>query len=97
MNGSITYFSECEVHHVVGCIETLLREGAQALEPTPAAHDAFNEEIDAENLQMAWGVSSVNTWYKNASGRTAQNWPFSLREYWQRTRQPDLQDFTLHR
>ncbi len=97
VNGSITYFSECEVHHVVGCIEALLREGAKALEPTQAAHDAFNEEVDAENLHMAWGVSSVNTWYKNATGRTAQNWPFSLREYWQRTRGPDLDDFTLHR
>ena len=28
VNGSITYFSECEVHHVVGCIEALLREDA---------------------------------------------------------------------
>ena len=65
VNGSITYFSECEVHHVVGCIEALLREGARALEPTQAAHDSFNEEVDAENLHMAWGVSSVNTWYKN--------------------------------
>ena len=45
-------------------------------------------EVDAENLRMAWGVSTVNTWYKNATGRTAQNWPFSLREYWQRTRDP---------
>ncbi|MET0904017.1 MAG: FAD-dependent oxidoreductase [Acidimicrobiales bacterium] len=97
VNGSITYFSECEVHHLIGCIEALLREGAKALEPTQAAHDAFNVEVDAENLHMAWGVSSVNTWYKNATGRTAQNWPFSLREYWQRTRQPDLDDFLLHR
>ena len=54
-------------------------------------------QVDAENLRMAWGVSSVNTWYKNATGRTAQNWPFSLREYWERTRAPDLEDFTLHR
>jgi 4-hydroxyacetophenone monooxygenase len=97
VNGSITYFSECEVHHVLGCVEALLREGAKALEPTDAAHDAFNEEVDAENLRMAWGVSSVNTWYKNATGRTAQNWPFSLREFWERTRQPNLEDFTLHR
>ncbi len=97
VNGSITYFSECEVHHVVGCLKALLDEGAKALEPTQAAHDAYNDEVDAENLQMAWGVATVNTWYRNAAGRTAQNWPFSLREYWQRTRQPDLDDFTLHR
>ena len=95
VNGSITYFSECEVHHVVGCIEALLREGARALEPTQEAHDAYNAEVDAENLHMAWGVASVNTWYRNATGRTAQNWPFSLREYWARTRAPDLEDFTV--
>ena len=91
VNGSITYFSECEVQHVVGCVEALLREGAKALEPTQEAHDAYNDEVDAENLQMAWGVATVS-WYKNATGRTAQNWPFSLREYWERTRVPDLDD-----
>ena len=77
--------------------EALLREGAKALEPTAAVHDAYNERVDAENLRMAWGVSTVNSWYRNATGRTAQNWPFSLLEYWQRTRRPDLDDFTVHR
>jgi 4-hydroxyacetophenone monooxygenase len=95
VNGSITYFSECEVHHVLGCVKALLESGARAIEPTQDAHDAFNEEVDAENLHMAWGVATVNSWYRNASGRTAQNWPFSLREYWERTREPDLADFTL--
>jgi 4-hydroxyacetophenone monooxygenase len=97
VNGSITYFSECEVHYVLGCVRALLDEGAKALEPRVDVHDAFNERIDAENLQMAWGVSTVNSWYKNAAGRTAQNWPFSLLEYWQRTRTPDLEDYHLLR
>ena len=95
VNGSITYFSECEVHYVVGCIRGLLETGARALDPRPEVHDAFNEEVDARNRRMAWGASSVNSWYKNATGRTAQNWPFSLLEYWQRTRQPDLDDYEL--
>ena len=95
VNGSITYFSECEVHYVVGCIRELLVRGARALEPTVEAHDAYNARVDAENLKMAWGVSSVSTWYKNATGRTAQNWPFSLLEYWQLTREPDLSQYDL--
>jgi 4-hydroxyacetophenone monooxygenase len=95
VNGSIIYFSECEVHYVVGCIRKLLETGAAALDPKPSVHDAYNEKIDAKNLQMAWGVSSVSTWYKNATGRTAQNWPFSLLEYWQQTREPDLDDFEV--
>ena len=34
----------------------------------------------------AWcGASStVNSWYKNANGRVAQNWPFPLLEFWKR-------------
>lgn len=95
VNGSITYFSECEVHYIVGCVRELLATGHRALDPKPEVHDAFNERVDAENLRMAWGVSSVNTWYKNATGRTAQNWPFSLLEYWQLTQRPDLSDFEL--
>ena len=93
VNGSITYFSECEVHYVVGCLREVLARGARALEPTQAAHDAYNARVDAQNLQMAWGVSTVNSWYKNATGRSAQNWPFSLLEYWQLTREPDPDDY----
>ena len=95
VNGSIIYFSECEVHYVVGCVRKLLETGAAAIDPKPEVHDAYNERIDAENLKMAWGVSSVSTWYKNATGRTAQNWPFSLLEYWQQTREPDLADYEV--
>jgi 4-hydroxyacetophenone monooxygenase len=95
VNGSIIYFSECEVHYVVGCVRKLLETGAAAIDPKPEVHDAYNEKIDAENLKMAWGVSSVSTWYKNATGRTAQNWPFSLLEYWQQTREPDLADYEV--
>jgi 4-hydroxyacetophenone monooxygenase len=96
VNGSITYFSECEAQYIVGCIRALLEKGAKALEPTVEVHDAFNARVDAENCKMAWGVSDVNSWYRNATGRSAQNWPFSLLEYWQLTRVPDLGDFVLH-
>ncbi len=95
VNGSITYFSECEVHYVTSCLRELLTHGIGAIDPRTDVHDAYNERIDAENLRMAWGVSSVNSWYKNATGRTAQNWPFTLLEYWQQTRQPDLDDYEL--
>ncbi len=95
VNGSITYFSECEVRYIVRCLRELLERDARALDPKPEAHDEHNRRVDAENLCMAWGVSSVNTWYKNALGRSAQNWPFSLLDYWQATREPNLDDYEL--
>jgi 4-hydroxyacetophenone monooxygenase len=94
-NGSITYFSECEVHYLVGCLRHLLESGSRAIDPKPEVHDAYNERVDAENKLMAWGASDVSSWYKNARGRTAQNWPFSLLEYWQLTREPNLDDYEV--
>jgi 4-hydroxyacetophenone monooxygenase len=93
VNGSIIYFSECEVQYVMGCLRALLENGHRALDCKRDVHDAYNERIDAANLEMVWGVSTVNSWYKNDKGRVAQNWPFNLIEYWQRTREPDPADY----
>jgi 4-hydroxyacetophenone monooxygenase len=93
VNGSIIYFSECEVNYTLGVIEMLLRNGWASADCRQDVHDAYNERVDAGNLKMAWGVSTVNSWYKAESGRVAQNWPFSLLEYWQQTQVPDPTDF----
>lgn len=95
VNGSIIFFSECEVHYVLGCLRLLLGGGHRALSPKQAVHDAYNERIDAGNLQMAWGVSKVNSWYKSESGRVAQNWPFTLLEYWHATRRVEPGDYEI--
>jgi 4-hydroxyacetophenone monooxygenase len=58
-------------------------------------HDEFNARVDAENRAMAWGWSDVSSWYKNDLGRVSQNWPFTLLEYWQRTKQVQLDEFVL--
>ena len=51
--------------------------------------------IDEGNRQKAWGAATVNTWYRNAKGRIAQNWPFSLLDYWRETRAPNPDDYVL--
>lgn len=95
INGSIIYFSECEVRYVLESIRLLLEQDQRALVCRADVHDAFNERVDQANRTMAWGASSVNSWYKNELGRVAQNWPFSLLEYWQQTRTVDPDDYEL--
>ncbi len=97
VNGSIIFFSECEIRYILGCIEILLKNGYAAMEPKKDIHDEFNEKIDAGNKQMAWGVPQVTSWYKNAKGRVAQNWPFPLVDFWARTRAPDPADFKFEK
>jgi len=95
VNGSIIYFSECEVQYIMGCVRLLLEQGHRAMDCKRDVHDAYNERIDALNRQRAWGASSVNSWYKNDRGRVSQNWPGNLIEYWQQTRQPDAADYVF--
>ncbi|MGH9235414.1 MAG: NAD(P)-binding protein [Acidimicrobiales bacterium] len=95
INGSIIYFSECEADYIVDSVRMLLENGSRSMDCRVDVHDAYNERIDDKNRAMAWGASSVNSWYKNATGRVAQNWPFSLLEYWQQTRHADPDDYIL--
>jgi 4-hydroxyacetophenone monooxygenase len=93
VNGSIIFFSECEVRYILGCIKLLFERNAAALDCRREVHDAYNRRIDAGNLRMAWGAANVPTWYKNDKGRVTQNWPFTLMEFWQQTRTPNASDF----
>lgn len=95
VNGSIIYFSEGEANYIVESVRMLLENRLEAMEVRRDVHDVYNTRIDEGNRAMAWGASHVNTWYKNASGRVSQNWPFSLLEFWQRTRRPDPDDYLL--
>ena len=95
VNGSIIYFSECETRYIVNAIRLLLESGKRSLECKQDVHDAYNERIDEGNRNMVWGVSKVSSWYKSASGRVAQNWPFTLLEYWQETRGVNAADYVL--
>lgn len=95
VNGSIIFFSECEMRYILGCIALLLSRDVRALDCREDVHNNYNQKIDAGNLQMAWGSPHVNSWYKNESGRVTQNWPFTLLEFWQQTRAPDPADFYM--
>ena len=93
VNGSIIFFSECEVRYIMGCLRLLIEGGQAAMDCRPDIHDAYNAKIDAGNLDMAWGSPNVDSWYKNEHGRVTQNWPFTLLEFWNQTKAPDPADF----
>ena len=95
INGSIIYFSECSVAYVMSCLRLLFEGGHHAMDVRKDMHDEYNEWIDEGNRCRVWSVSGVNSWYKNEYGRSAQNWPFSLLEYWKHTRRPDPDAYEL--
>lgn len=97
VNGSIIFFSECEVRYILGCLALLLEKDAAYLDVKQDVCDAYNHWMNEGNAKMAWGQSNVNTWYKNASGKITQNWPGTLIEFWQQTRIADESDYWIKR
>jgi 4-hydroxyacetophenone monooxygenase len=95
INGSIIVMVECQVRYIVEALGQLLRSGHRSMTCRRDVQDCYNLEIEAGNALMAWGVSDVPSWYRNANGRVTQNWPFDLRSYWARTLVPDLADYEL--
>ncbi len=95
VNGSIVLFSECAVRYIMGCLALLAETGSSTLEVKQSVHDEFNLKVDAANAKMAWGAAGVSSWYKNATGRVSQNWPFPLVDYWNATQAPKREDFLL--
>ena len=95
INGSIIFFSECGVRYIMGLLGLILSPGHRAIVVRPEVHDDFNGRVDRENDRMSWGAAQVNSWYKNEHGRVAQNWPFTLLDYWQRTLTPVPEEYTL--
>jgi 4-hydroxyacetophenone monooxygenase len=84
------------VNYVLDGLHLLIEKGHAVMDCKPEAHDAYNAWVDAGNQQRVWGVSTVNSWYRNEFGRSAQNWPFSLLEFWRQTRtvDPTAYDYT---
>ena len=93
VNGSIIFFSECEVAYLLECVRWMLASGVRAIDCRRDVHDAYNEWIDEGNRARAWGASTVNSWYKNEHGHVTQNWPYTLLEFWQRTRTVNPADY----
>ena len=93
VNGSIIFFSECEMRYILGCLKLLVEGDESAMAPRVDVHDAYNEKIDAGNALMAWGTPGVDSWYKNDKGRVTQNWPGTLLEYWTLTKAPVKEEF----
>lgn len=95
VHGSLILFAESSASYIVQCLRMLLERKQQSMVVTDEAYQSFNEMIDRENACMAWGASSVSSWYKNDSGRVTQNWPLSIDAFFTMTERPRREDFVF--
>ena len=93
--GSLIFVSECQVRYVTAMLREMLETGTAQVEVTQAAHDHYNQQVDAEHADLVWTHPGMRNWYRNAAGRVFSPMPWRLVDYWALTRTPDLAHFRL--
>lgn len=93
--GSIIFHSECQVRYIMGCLKALLENDLASMDCKQEVHDAYNERISTAFSQMVWSHPGMTSWYKNSKGRVTTTSPWRLVDYWNWTREPELEDFDL--
>ncbi|MDO8597476.1 MAG: NAD(P)/FAD-dependent oxidoreductase, partial [Sulfuricaulis sp.] len=86
--GSAIFLAECQARYTIGMLKMMREGNVRSVEIRRDVHDRYNDEIDEKLKTLAWSHPSVNTWYKNSSGRIITNQPWRLLDYWRLTRAP---------
>ncbi len=94
--GSLIFQSECQMRYISGCLDLLLRSGAQAIEPRPEVHEEYYARTQAELKTLVWSHPSIrHSWFKNPDGDIHVLSPWRLVDYCTWTSRPDPEDFVL--
>jgi cation diffusion facilitator CzcD-associated flavoprotein CzcO len=94
--GSIIYMLEAQARYIRQAAERLAEAGLPAyLDVRADVADRFDADTQQRLSNAVW--SMCVSWYRNASGRVATNWPGQVYEYHRRTRRLDLADYRLTR
>ncbi|MEZ5350929.1 MAG: NAD(P)-binding domain-containing protein [Microthrixaceae bacterium] len=96
--GSLIFHSECEVRYIVDCLVEMAERGIRSMEPRVDRFDDWYERSQAELKAMVWSSPAIeHSFYKNDEGVVHGLSPWRLVDFWDWTREVDLDDFVLER
>jgi len=89
--GSIIFYLETQAAYIRQAMQALRERGAAAIDVRPDVEAASDREIQGRFTGTAW--TQCDSWYRNESGRIIANWPGSMKEYLEHTRELDPAEF----
>jgi cation diffusion facilitator CzcD-associated flavoprotein CzcO len=89
--GSIIVYLEAQAAYVRQAIEALHARGAAAIDVRREVETASAAEVQARFAGTAW--TACDSWYRTEGGRIVANWPGSMRDYLDQTRELDPAEY----
>jgi cation diffusion facilitator CzcD-associated flavoprotein CzcO len=85
-HNSVVFMIESQIRYVADAIAKCDKMGAQALAPTRAAQDRFNDELQRRLADSVWNTGGCSSWYLDAHGKNTVLWGGYTWQYWMATR-----------
>jgi cation diffusion facilitator CzcD-associated flavoprotein CzcO len=95
-HNSAVFMIESQIRYVANAIKTCDKLGAQALAPTRAAQDRFNDEVQRTLAHSVWNTGGCSSYYLDEHGKNTVLWGGYTWQYWRDTRsiKPAEYEFT---
>ncbi|WP_135451658.1 NAD(P)/FAD-dependent oxidoreductase [Mycobacterium sp. DL99] len=94
--GSLILNSELQMRYINKCLEHLITEGLQTMEPLPEPTKEWHRRSQEAIRQTVWAQPSVkHSYFKNADGEIHTVSPWRLSEYRSAVNEPIWSDFTV--
>jgi 4-hydroxyacetophenone monooxygenase len=88
-------FHELVVVYALQCMERLILEDRQSIEPSEHAYWDFAKWIDERNAGKVWSDPRVHSYYWTQHGRSAVMCPLNGTEIWRTLRRPNFDELEI--
>jgi cation diffusion facilitator CzcD-associated flavoprotein CzcO len=79
---SVVIMIESQIRYVAQAIAAVDKAGAEALAPTRAAQDRYNDELQEKLAGSVWNTGGCRSWYLDARGVNRTLWSGMTWQYW---------------
>jgi 4-hydroxyacetophenone monooxygenase len=94
-SGSFMYFMEVQMRYLRQLLTTMWDREIVAVDPKEDVNREYNDRVDALHEQTVWTHPGMETYYRNSRGRVVYVMPFLNVEYWNMTRNVNINDYIL--
>lgn len=93
--GSLIFVVEMQVRYIMDIISKMTKKGIGAVEIRQDVHDEYNAQVDAAHENMVWTHEGMTSYYRNDRGRIVVNSPWRNVDYYEMTREADLDEYIV--
>ena len=93
-NTSVIDITEAQIDYVISFLDKMKGEKIAAVAPSPAAYEAYNEELARAIPNTTWATGGCDSWYLDRTGKP-NIYPFPPAQYRREMRAADFTEYRL--